>query len=215
VSKKRNTNRRLNHARPRRMSAHQYVTVGVSGAAMIGIGMLLATPPASADSALAPQSPQIIEPWWLTGDSSNQKVAATPTPNALAVPFFGNTCGLVCNGANGTQANPDGQNGGLLFGAGGNGWTSDVAGVAGGKGGNGGLFFGNGGAGGAGGAGAAGGDGGNAGLIGNGGAGGNGSDASQARSELLPRGRAVRAATAVSSATAARAATAVTPLDPT
>src|ERR1700742_2999684 len=76
-------------------------------------------------------------------------------------------CGLICNGAAGTAAHPNGQAGGILFGNGGGGWSSGVAGVAGGRGGDGGLF-GNGGNGGAGGLGAAGGDGGNAALFGNG-----------------------------------------------
>jgi hypothetical protein len=42
-------------------------------------------------------------------------------------------------GADGTADNPNGQDGGLLFGNGGAGWTSTTAGVGGGNGGNGGL----------------------------------------------------------------------------
>lgn len=87
----------------------------------------------------------------------------------------GGRCGLICNGAAGTEANPHGVGGGWLFGNGGAGWSSTTPGVAGGNGGNGGLFWGHGGNGGNGGAGAAGGRGGNAGLLfGNGGTGGAG-----------------------------------------
>uniref|UniRef100_UPI0023B849AA PE family protein n=1 Tax=Mycobacterium sp. UM_CSW TaxID=1370119 RepID=UPI0023B849AA len=63
---------------------------------------------------------------------------------------------LFFDGADGTQASPNGQNGGLLLGNGGKGWDSTISGVAGGNGGQAGIF-GNGGAGGLGGAGAAGG----------------------------------------------------------
>lgn len=91
---------------------------------------------------------------------------------------FGGRCGLICDGADGTVLRPNGVSGGWLFGNGGAGWSSDLAGVAGGNGGNGGLLWGNGGIGGAGGLAAAGGNGGNAGLLagrgGNGGAGGAG-----------------------------------------
>lgn len=82
------------------------------------------------------------------------------------------SCGLICAGAPGTQADPNGGDGGLLLGDGGAGWTSTELGVAGGNGGNAGLF-GNGGAGGAGDD-AHGGAGGNADLFGNGGDGGAG-----------------------------------------
>lgn len=96
--------------------------------------------------------------------------------NAPTQTLFGRP--LIGDGANGTAENPDGQNGGLLFGNGGNGFTQTTAGVAGGNGGSAGLI-GNGGDGGAGGAsvvanGGVGGSGGNATLIGNGGNGGNG-----------------------------------------
>ncbi|WP_131812961.1 carboxymuconolactone decarboxylase family protein [Mycolicibacterium peregrinum] len=95
-----------------------------------------------------------------------------------AVPWsaaFGGRCGLICDGAAGTQANPNGVGGGWLLGNGGAGWSSTVAGVDGGRGGAGGLLGGNGGDGGAGGLGAGGGRGGNAGLLGgNGGRGGDG-----------------------------------------
>ena len=85
---------------------------------------------------------------------------------------------LIGNGADGTgQLDPNGGDGGLWFGDGGNGWDSDQAGVAGGSGGDAVGFFGNGGDGGMGGAGAAGGDGGDGGsLFGIGGDGGNAGD---------------------------------------
>ena len=80
---------------------------------------------------------------------------------------------LVGNGADGTAMDPNGGDGGLWFGDGGNGWDSDQAGYAGGNGGDALGFFGSGGEGGAGGLGAAGGDGGDAGsLFGIGGDGG-------------------------------------------
>jgi hypothetical protein len=82
-------------------------------------------------------------------------------------------CGLICNGAPGTEADPDGGDGGLWLGDGGAGWNSTEAGVPGGQGGNA-EGFGNGGAGGAGGPDAHGGAGGNAGTVGDGGAGGTG-----------------------------------------
>ncbi len=65
--------------------------------------------------------------------------------NAPTQTLFGRP--LIGDGANGTAENPDGQNGGLLFGNGGNGFTQTTAGVAGGNGGSAGLI-GNGGAGG-------------------------------------------------------------------
>ncbi len=64
--------------------------------------------------------------------------------NAPTQTLFGRP--LIGDGANGTAENPDGQNGGLLFGNGGNGFTQTTAGVAGGNGGSAGLI-GNGGAG--------------------------------------------------------------------
>ena len=89
---------------------------------------------------------------------------------------------LIGNGADGTgQLDPNGGDGGLWFGDGGNGWDSDESGVAGGSGGDAAGFFGNGGDGGDGGAGAGGGDGGNGGsLFGIGGDGGNAGDGATA-----------------------------------
>src|SRR5581483_5147396 len=74
-------------------------------------------------------------------------------------------CGLICDGADGTQADPTGGGGGLLAGDGGAGWL----GAAGGNGGDGAGIMGNGGAGGAGGAGGPGVAPGNGGNGGNGG----------------------------------------------
>ncbi len=48
--------------------------------------------------------------------------------NAPTQTLFGRP--LIGDGANGTAENPDGQNGGLLFGNGGNGFTQTTAGVA-------------------------------------------------------------------------------------
>ncbi|MGV0519620.1 PE family protein, partial [Mycobacterium kansasii] len=85
---------------------------------------------------------------------------------------------LIGDGAAGTATNPNGQDGGLLFGNGGAGYSQPAgSGLAGGNGGSAGLI-GNGGIGGAGGAGAAGGAGGHGGwLTGNGGNGGVGGNA--------------------------------------
>src|SRR6185312_31962 len=87
-----------------------------------------------------------------------------------------NSCGLICNGIDGTALNPDGQDGGLWFGNGGDGFTftSGDGPIDGGDGGSA-FLFGNGGDGGDGFAGGDGGIGGDGGLwFGNGGAGGDG-----------------------------------------
>ena len=140
---------------------------------LASVGSPLAPPP------LAPATDELF--WWLN-DSSGLigSSFAAPAPNALlaASPslfgdlgLFGNSCGLVCDGAAGTIENPNGQNGGILFGDGGAGLNSTTPGVAGGNGGMGGLFGGDGGKGGNGAdgvgtfAGSAGGDGGNAGMF--------------------------------------------------
>lgn len=82
----------------------------------------------------------------------------------LAKPFLGELCGLICDGADGTEAHPDGFSGGLLFGDGGDGWNGAVSGAVGGDGGAAGLLGGDGGEGGSS-WGADGGDGGRAGLL--------------------------------------------------
>ncbi len=105
---------------------------------------------------------------WIDSDLGIQVNGAINT-------LFGST--VIGNGADGTEDNPDGGNGGWLFGDGGAGWNSTTDGVAGGHGGSAVGLFGNGGAGGDGGAGAVGGDGGAAGwLWGNGGNGGDAGD---------------------------------------
>src|ERR1700733_13577784 len=89
------------------------------------------------------------------------------SPSGEQVDNFINTISgqlVIGNGADGTAADPDGGDGGLLFGDGGNGYDeSGNAGVNGGDGGSAQGLFGNGGEGGDGGAGAAGGAGGNGG----------------------------------------------------
>ncbi|MFL0177997.1 cellulase family glycosylhydrolase [Mycobacterium sp. SMC-15] len=105
---------------------------------------------------------------WIESDLGIQVNGAINT-------LFGST--VIGNGADGTEDNPDGGDGGWLFGDGGAGWNSTTDGVAGGHGGSAVGLFGNGGAGGDGGAGAVGGDGGAAGwLWGNGGHGGDAGD---------------------------------------
>lgn len=94
--------------------------------------------------------------------------------NAPTQALFGRA--LIGDGAPGTAASPNGGAGGLLYGNGGDGYSSMTANVGGGAGGAAGLI-GNGGAGGAGGSDAAGGAGGSGGwLYGNAGSGGAGGD---------------------------------------
>lgn len=109
---------------------------------------------------------------WITSDIGQQVDGVINTLLSPLTPT--DVCGVICNGLDGTHADPDGQGGGWWFGDGGQGWDSDVAGTVGGDGGDGGGW-GNGGDGGAGGAGADGGDGGAGGdWWGNGGDGGSG-----------------------------------------
>ncbi|ORA80280.1 PGRS repeat-containing protein, partial [Mycolicibacter kumamotonensis] len=116
---------------------------------------------------------------WINSDFGSQVDGVI---NQLFAPFTEGFCGIICNGVDGTEADPDGGNGGLWLGDGGDGWSSTEAEVVGGNGGHAGGI-GNGGDGGAGGLGADGGDGGNGGEMwgnggdgGDGGAGGNGGD---------------------------------------
>ena len=141
------------------VSPRQYLAAGVSGSMMVGIGLLLASSPGAPTSVTAnvqlasvgaplPLTPGSDDEWWLDligsgGAPSNTTLAAAAAISNLDLP-----CGLVCNGADGTEEHPDGQAGGLLIGNGGNGWDSDTAGVAGGNGGAAGFFVGNGGNGG-------------------------------------------------------------------
>ncbi len=126
------------------------------------------------NSPLGTAIDNLINPFF---DTSNPLGALiTPLINPAADGL--DVCGLICNGAPGTETDPDGGVGGLLFGNGGAGWDSTEAGVDGGNGGAAIGLFGNGGAGGDGGAGADGGDGGAGGiLVGNGGDGGAGGNA--------------------------------------
>src|SRR5690349_20006258 len=86
-------------SRAPRMSARQYVATGVTGAAMVGIGVLLAAPPGAptpatmdvklvnTESAL-PQSPP--DPFWLLdGNGGTPTSSGTPTPSALAAALGG------------------------------------------------------------------------------------------------------------------------------
>ncbi|WP_342710399.1 PGRS repeat-containing protein, partial [Mycolicibacter sinensis] len=108
---------------------------------------------------------------WINSDFGSQ---VNGVINQLTAPFTEGFCGMICNGADGTADSVDGQAGGLWFGDGGDGWTSNLEGVAGGNGGHAGGI-GNGGDGGAGGLGADGGNGGHGGeMWGNGGDGGAG-----------------------------------------
>lgn len=139
------------------------VSIGTAGAALVGAGFLLAAPPgaagpvstviqlASVDSPM-PLAPSNGTSWWLDIFGPKAAAPAAVAPNALIkATAQAKSCGLVCNGADGTAANPDGQNGGLLWGNGGNGWNATTPGANGGNGGMGGLFGGNGGNGGNGG----------------------------------------------------------------
>lgn len=125
---------------------------------MVGVGVLLAAPPpgaqmskianpdiqlASFGSVLAPPPP-LTPPegdvlWWWIDGGSDSKSASTASSVGVGggAGFFAtvfNSCGLVCNGVDGIEGDPpDGQRGGLLWGDGGDGWDSTVAGVDGGS----------------------------------------------------------------------------------
>ena len=125
----------------------------------------------TADAASAASSwtsfMQGLEQGWIDSPLGGQIDTALNTWAAQADPgAVGSDCGLICDGANGvgggTLTAADGQDGGLLFGYGGNGAT-DAAGQ-GGIGGDAGLW-GNGGDGGAGADGGDGGDGGAGGAL--------------------------------------------------
>ena len=133
-----------NAGRTPRMSARQYMTTAFGGAAILGVGVLLASSPgapapttaavelASTDLPL-PLGPQ--EPWWLF-DSANPLIgsAASPTTNALAAvsrdvgtsklrPIIGPGGWLIGDGldapADCTGDACNGGNGGLFGGSGG------------------------------------------------------------------------------------------------
>ncbi|MGB3331468.1 MAG: PGRS repeat-containing protein, partial [Mycobacterium sp.] len=125
---------------------------GVFGDSPFWDQLLLANP------ALDPAS--VIEQWmyapwhtamesWITSDLGQQINDAINLAYVQmnGVDSLNGACGLICNGVDGTETDPDGGAGGLWFGDGGDGWDSTMQGVAGGDGGAAG-FFGNGGAGG-------------------------------------------------------------------
>ena len=126
---------------------------------------------------------QGLEQEWINSSFGTQVDSSLNAWAAQADPALSTSdaCGLICNGADGSATNIDGQDGGLFFGNGGDGYSftsaTDAAGTpeAGGDGGSA-FYFGNGGAGGAGFDGGSGGDGGDGGLYygfgGEGGAGG-------------------------------------------
>ncbi|MGV0794513.1 carboxymuconolactone decarboxylase family protein [Mycolicibacterium sp. XJ1819] len=126
--------------------------------ASFGLGSQTADSPAPA----APAGGALVNALWFAVRDVESGPAANPASSIFGTGLFvpinslfavGGRCGLICDGADGTQANPDGVSGGWLIGNGGAGWSSTVAGVAGGNGGHGGLLWGNGGNGGVGGAG--------------------------------------------------------------
>ena len=110
---------------------------------------------------------------YASAEFTNAEQTALNAINAPAESIFDRP--LIGNGANGATPGANGQDGGILWGNGGNGAAGGF-GQNGGNGGTGGLLFGNGGHGGAGGTAALGGNGGGGGIFfGNGGSGGGGS----------------------------------------
>ena len=155
------------HSKPRSrtpgMAARQYVSAGVTAAAMVGTGVLLATAPgapapttaevklASTEIPLGPLD-CLFDPASCGGligsaGSPTPTVLAAASPTAFAI--FGPGGFLFGDGLDALEIDPTctslcrGGNGGLLGGSGGDG-------AFGGDGGNAGFFFGNGGNGGAG-----------------------------------------------------------------
>src|SRR5689334_3917325 len=86
-----------------RMSARQYVATTVGGAAMVGVGILLASPPgasgpvtaspevqlASFGSTLAPVPLDAADPAWWLNEGGDLFGAGAATPNALAAALSG------------------------------------------------------------------------------------------------------------------------------
>ena len=156
---------RNNTSRSSRMSACQYVTTGVGGAAMVGVGVLLAAPPGAVAPTPAAPAVQLAstdsplpldaqDPWWLL-DGHNPLIgsAGSPTTNALAAasldvgavqlrPIIGPGGWLIGDGLDATAGCTgdacNGGNGGLLWGNGGDGANGGNAGFLFGDGGNGG-----------------------------------------------------------------------------
>ena len=142
---------------------------GAAGAESGDVAESITEPVAVSDApaSLPPEAPAPAAPvgalvnslWFAVRENNGKPTYNRVAPSAAAAELhltfnslfaFANRCGLICNGANGTELNPNGVGGGWLFGDGGMGWSSTEVGVAGG---NGGLFLGNGGHGGAGGGG--------------------------------------------------------------
>lgn len=156
-----------------RLPIHRFLVAGVGSAAFLGVGLFFG----AGTAAATPEAGSEV----LWGYLENGRGAQ----NALAEVDvdYRRACGLICNRADGTLLNPNGQAGGILFGNGGAGFSG--AGVR--NGGRAGMF-GSGGIGGAGGAGAAGGAGGDgAFIVGNGGAGGRGGDGVAGLAGVNPR----------------------------
>ena len=158
----------------KKVSLRSLLIAGAGGVSAIGAGLGLFAPTAlSAVQASTPLEVQLrnfefpldttesTDPFWLDGNSLvGDSGDATQSVEAAAA--LGDSCGLVCNGTDGSQSNINGGNGGPLWGDGGNGYSTTVG--DGGDGGDGGLLAGSGGNGGNGGVGGDGGNGGNGGL---------------------------------------------------
>ncbi|EHB55220.1 hypothetical protein MycrhDRAFT_2414 [Mycolicibacterium rhodesiae JS60] len=93
-------------------------TAGMAVAVLAGAGLLttaldLSSTPAIELSDFSVSASPTSVPWWLDADSVlgsglDTSKLSVPKVGAAAI---GNSCGLVCNGADGTSANPNGQNG--------------------------------------------------------------------------------------------------------
>ncbi|WP_338129861.1 PGRS repeat-containing protein, partial [Mycobacterium montefiorense] len=75
---------------------------------------------------------------YAAAEATNAGQALLGAVNAPAQALLGRP--LIGNGIDGTAANPNGGDGGLLYGNGGNGYSQTDGGLAGGKGGNAGLI---------------------------------------------------------------------------
>lgn len=97
----------------------KFLLAGAGGVSALGAGVALVAPSALAavnaasplsitlatvEFPLTPDTTDSADPWWLDGNSLIGGAAdASPTPNALASAIgVGGSCGLVCNGADGT-----------------------------------------------------------------------------------------------------------------
>src|SRR5262245_6745540 len=150
---------RSKHGSGSRKSARPFVA---TAAAIGGAGMILAAPGAALLANPAEAQAQIdlgsLSSLFGASGLNGAVGSGVGAVTGLETPFFDILGGIpvvnifIGNGANGTAANPNGGNAGLLAGNGGNGYSPTVAndgfGVSGGNGGSAGLFFGNGGNGG-------------------------------------------------------------------